>query len=100
MNDDQRLLLQESPPPSLSVNPGTPGGWNSVENEIGCQLPDAFFDYDDNEHYPMGLVKFLAQWTSGGMPESFFGTGNSPEIIRRDPVFCPAGQVRAPRPPG
>ena len=47
----------------------------------------------------MGLVKFLAQWTSGGMPESFFGTGKSPEIIRRDPVFCPAGQVRAPRPP-
>ena len=30
----------------------------------------------------MGLVKLLAQWTSGAMPESFFGTGNSPEIIQ------------------
>ena len=186
MNDDQRLLLQESPPPSLPVNPGTPAGWNFVENEIGCQLPDdykwlintygsgdfcdlltvlnpfpppgwmcllsrsarswsnigmvdhsiahtpasrrkagyspyaessggylfwltrgqpdewqlAFFDYDDNEHYPVGLVQFLAQWISGRMPESFFGTGNSPDIIRRDPVFCPSGQVRAPRPSG
>jgi hypothetical protein len=39
MNDDQRLLLQESPPPCLPVNPGTPDGWNSVENEIGVSFP-------------------------------------------------------------
>ena len=69
---------------------------------LTCGQPDEWqlvlYDYDDTEQYPMGLVKFLAEWTSGHMPESFFGTGNSPGIIRRDPVFCPAGQVRLPRP--
>jgi SMI1-KNR4 cell-wall len=67
---------------------GQPDDWQLV-----------FFDYDDYEKYPMGLVRFLAEWTSGRMPRSFFGTGNSPRVIRRDPVFCPAGKVRPPRPP-
>jgi hypothetical protein len=50
-----------------------------------------------HHQYPMSLVQFLANWVSGLLPESFFGVGNSPEIIRRDPVFCPAGQVRSRR---
>jgi len=48
----------------------------------------------EHHQYPMPLVRFLAEWVSGLLPESFFGVGNSPKIIRRDPVFCPAGQVR------
>jgi SMI1-KNR4 cell-wall len=57
------------------------------------------FDYDDYELYPMGLVKFLAQWIAGRMPESFFGTGNDPGLIRHDPVFRPCGQIRPARHP-
>ena len=47
-----------------------------------------------HHQYPMSLVRFVSEWISGLLPESFFGVGNSPRIIRRDPAFCPAGQVR------
>jgi hypothetical protein len=50
----------------------------------------------DYQEYPLGLVRFLAEWISGRMPDCFFGVGNSPGIIRRDPVFCPAGENRPP----
>jgi SMI1-KNR4 cell-wall len=65
-------------------------------------LPDEWqlvlYDYDNHQQYPLGLAKFLARWIAGFMPESFFGNGNNTGIIRRDPVFCPAGQVRPPQP--
>jgi hypothetical protein len=80
----------------LPVGSDTSGGdlfWLTRGRPCDWQL--VLFDYDDTEQYSMGLVKFLGEWISGRMPRSFFGTGNSPGIIRRDPVFCPAGQVRS-----
>jgi hypothetical protein len=51
-----------------------------------------------HEQYTMPLIVFLVEWISERMPQSFFGAGSDPEIIRHDPVFCRAGQVRPPRP--
>jgi SUKH superfamily protein len=51
----------------------------------------------DFEEHAMPLIDFLASWLSGSMPQSFFGSGNAPVIIRRDPVFCPSGKTRPPR---
>ncbi|SIN91516.1 SMI1-KNR4 cell-wall [Singulisphaera sp. GP187] len=46
------------------------------------------------QQYYIPLAQFIAEWVSGLLPESFFGGGSDPKIIRRDPTFCPAGQVR------
>jgi SMI1-KNR4 cell-wall len=66
---------------------GCPDEWHLV-----------FFNHGEYQQHTMGLATFIARWISGLMPESFFGNGNNAGIIRRDPVFCPAGQVRPPRP--
>ncbi len=50
------------------------------------------------QRYETSLAGFLLEWIAGRLPDSFFGVGNSPGIIRRDPVFCPLGQVRVRRP--
>ncbi len=71
---------------------GAPDDWHLVHFDWGGGWQYA--------RYSMGLVEFLVRWIDGHMPESFFGVGTDPRIVRRDPVFCPFGVVRPPRDPG
>jgi len=68
---------------------GTPDQWSLIH-----------YNWDGwvHESHSMPLVEFLVEWIAGRLPDSFFGSGNNPYIIRRDPVFCPFGQVRVRRP--
>jgi hypothetical protein len=46
------------------------------------------------ERHDMPLVDFLVGWLSGSISDCFFGAGIDSPIIKRDPVFCPAGMIR------
>lgn len=60
---------------------GPPDTWTLVHYDLHSN-----FDY---EQYPMSLVRLLAGWLWGELPECFFGIGKF-FVNRHEPVFRPA----------